>query len=45
MRLFKQSISSMCISPCRDELEERHSFYENKAADLEENEETKQTTF
>ncbi|XP_016397750.1 small integral membrane protein 24 [Sinocyclocheilus rhinocerous] len=30
----------------KDELEEeRHSFYENKAADLEANEETKQTTF
>ncbi|XP_052420091.1 small integral membrane protein 24 [Carassius gibelio] len=27
------------------ELEENHSFYENKAADLEANEETKQTSF
>lgn len=38
----------MCISPCRDELEEkeeRHEFYDNKAADLEANEETKQTSF
>jgi len=38
----------LCISPYRDEFEEKeekHQFYDNLAADVEANEETKQTSF
>jgi len=46
--IFLKSISLLCISPYRDEFEEKeekHQFYDNLAADVEANEETKQTSF
>lgn len=48
MLLFKQSITKSLFL-CRDEMEEKETeevnFFENKAVDLEADEETKQTTF